>query len=126
MYAAERLDDVIIVTFALLRLNEMRKLTEAEMADVMREHPLPADVADVVLSQVDMADHLGVSLPTMRGYLRRGMPFVSRGGCGTQWQVRLSEASAWLAFFKKLERQKHTRAAAVASAKAALRAARKN
>ncbi|MBB2767294.1 UNVERIFIED_ORG: phage terminase Nu1 subunit (DNA packaging protein) [Rhizobium esperanzae] len=104
----------------------MRKLTEAEMADAMRENPLPADVADVVLSQVDMADRLSVSLPTMRGYLRRGMPFVSRGGCGTQWKVRLSEASAWLAFFKKLERQKHAHAEKLASIKAAVRAARGN
>ncbi|QND22557.1 terminase small subunit [Rhizobium leguminosarum bv. viciae] len=92
------------------------------MADAMNGHPLPADIGDGLFSLVDLADHLKVSLPTMQGYLRKGMPFVQRGRSGSQWQIRMSEAWAWLGYFRQLKRQKHEHAAAVASSIASVKA----
>ncbi|MBB2697684.1 UNVERIFIED_ORG: hypothetical protein GGI66_002344 [Rhizobium esperanzae] len=122
MYPADPLNDDLIVHIFLLEPTAMRPLSEAEMTSAMEAHSLPADVADGVFTLVDTAELLGVSLPTMRGYLRRGMPFVGRGGCGSQWQIRLSEAWAWLGFFRQLKQQKHDRGVAHAAAAAKLKA----
>lgn len=100
----------------------MRKLTEEEMNKALEEHPLDPFVQDGVYSLVHMADILGVSLPTLQKYLRHGMPAVERGGMGHQWRIRLSEASAWLAFFRETKRQKHERDATVSSAIASAKA----
>ena len=43
-----------------------------------------------------LADILGVSLPTVDSYLKRGMPFVARGCKGQEWAFNTRDVIDWL------------------------------
>lgn len=42
-----------------------------------------------------MADHLGVAMPTLDDWVRRGCPVVERGGRGRAWKFNSADVRAW-------------------------------
>ena len=48
-----------------------------------------------ILNRTQMADHLGIAMPTLDDWVRRGCPVVSRGGRGTQWKFNTADVRAW-------------------------------
>jgi len=48
-----------------------------------------------ILNRTDMADHLGVAMPTLDDWVRRGCPVVERGGRGRAWQFNSADVRAW-------------------------------
>lgn len=48
-----------------------------------------------VLNRTEMARHLGISMPTLDEWVRRGCPVVERGGRGRQWKFNTAEVRAW-------------------------------
>lgn len=73
----------------------MTKLTEAEIADLVARHPLPDGVADVVCNRDQLAQAFDVSLPTINGWIARGMPVKSEGDRGSAYELQLSHCWAW-------------------------------
>src|SRR5689334_23302354 len=49
-----------------------------------------------IVSRVDLASLLAVSLPTIDAYVRRGCPFVARGSKGKEWQFDTAAVIEWL------------------------------
>src|SRR3954463_14072305 len=49
-----------------------------------------------IVNRADLADFLGVSLPTVDGYVRRGCPFVERGSKGREWRFNSKAVVDWL------------------------------
>lgn len=43
-----------------------------------------------------LADVFGVSLPTIDAWVRKGCPFVEKGGRGQEWQFNTASVSKWL------------------------------
>ena len=43
-----------------------------------------------------LADVFGVSLPTIDAWVRKGCPFVEKGGRGQEWQFNTAQVSKWL------------------------------
>lgn len=43
-----------------------------------------------------LADVFGVSLPTIDAWVRKGCPFVEKGGRGQEWQFNTAHVSKWL------------------------------
>lgn len=43
-----------------------------------------------------LADVFGVSLPTIDAWVRKGCPFVEKGGRGREWQFNTAQVSKWL------------------------------
>jgi len=48
-----------------------------------------------ILNRTQMADHLGIAMPTLDDWVRRGCPVVSRGGRGRQWRFNTADVRAW-------------------------------
>ena len=42
-----------------------------------------------------LADVFGVSLPTIDAWVRKGCPFVEKGGRGQEWQFNTAQVSKW-------------------------------
>lgn len=51
----------------------------------------------VKLNRSGLAEHLGVSLPTVDRYVKDGMPVVTRGGRGIEWSFDLADVIRWYA-----------------------------
>src|SRR3954470_22098572 len=49
-----------------------------------------------IVNRADLADFLGVSLPTIDGYVRRGCPFIERGSKGREWRFHSKAVVDWL------------------------------
>lgn len=49
----------------------------------------------VQLNRSDIADHMGISLPTVDRWVKEGMPVVQRGGRGVQWIFDLADVIRW-------------------------------
>lgn len=49
----------------------------------------------VLLNRTEMASHLGIAMPTLDDWVRRGCPVVRRGGKGQPWQFNSAEVRAW-------------------------------
>lgn len=47
------------------------------------------------LSKADLARAWGVSLPTVGAWVKRGCPYISKGGPGKPWIFNTSEVAAW-------------------------------
>lgn len=47
------------------------------------------------LNRTEMADHLGIAMPTLDDWVRRGCPVVSRGGRGRAWQYNTADVREW-------------------------------
>lgn len=43
-----------------------------------------------------LADVFGVSLPTIDAWVRKGCPFVEKGGRGQEWKFNTAQVSTWL------------------------------
>lgn len=43
-----------------------------------------------------LADVFGVSLPTIDAWVRKGCPFVEKGGRGQEWKFNTASVSTWL------------------------------
>jgi len=43
-----------------------------------------------------LADVFGVALPTVDGWVRQGVPVVTRGGRGRQWEFDTADVAEWL------------------------------
>ena len=43
-----------------------------------------------------LADVFGVALPTIDAWVRKGCPFVEKGGRGQEWQFNTAQVSKWL------------------------------
>jgi phage terminase Nu1 subunit (DNA packaging protein) len=46
-------------------------------------------------NKAEVAEWFGVSVPTVDAWLRRGVPYVTRGGRGQQWQLDLRDVAEW-------------------------------
>jgi len=46
-------------------------------------------------NKTGVSEFLGVTLPTVDRWTREGMPFVQRGGRGSQWLFDLNEVARW-------------------------------
>jgi phage terminase Nu1 subunit (DNA packaging protein) len=51
----------------------------------------------VILSRAGLAEHMGHSLPTIDRWRKDGMPVVTRGSKGVEWEFDLSECIKWYA-----------------------------
>src|SRR4051794_16026613 len=56
----------------------------------------PAPRHGRIVNRVQLGDFLGVSLPTVDAYVRRGCPFVQRGNKGQEWQFNSADVVEWL------------------------------
>jgi len=43
----------------------------------------------------EIADIMGVSLPTIDSWIKRGCPFVTRGGKGKEWLFNITSVIKW-------------------------------
>ncbi|MFB9149538.1 terminase small subunit [Roseovarius ramblicola] len=48
-----------------------------------------------ILNRTKMADSLGISMPTLDEWVRRGCPVVTRGGRGRSWQFNSAAVRSW-------------------------------
>lgn len=48
------------------------------------------------LNRSDLSDFFGVALPTVDLWIRRGCPFIKKGGPGAQWEFNSADVSRWL------------------------------
>lgn len=48
-----------------------------------------------ILNRTEMAHHLGVAMPTLDDWVRRGCPVVQRGGRGRAWQFNSADLRTW-------------------------------
>lgn len=51
----------------------------------------------VKLNRSGLAEHMGVSLPTVDRWVKEGMPVVQRGGRGVEWSFDLADVISWYA-----------------------------
>lgn len=51
----------------------------------------------VQLNRANLAEHMGVSPPTIDRFVKEGMPVVQRGGRGIEWIFELPEVIRWYA-----------------------------
>lgn len=49
-----------------------------------------------VLNRNDLSDFFGVALPTVDIWIRRGCPYVTKGGPGTPWEFNSADVAKWL------------------------------
>lgn len=49
----------------------------------------------VILNRADLANHMGVSLPTIDRWVKEGAPVKQRGSRGVQWEFDLAEIIRW-------------------------------
>lgn len=49
----------------------------------------------VKLNRAGLAEHMGISLPTVDRWVKEGMPVVQRGSRGVEWVFDLSEVIRW-------------------------------
>lgn len=49
----------------------------------------------VKLNRAGLAEHMGISLPTVDRWVKEGMPVVQRGSRGVEWAFDLSEVIRW-------------------------------
>ena len=47
------------------------------------------------VTKAEAAQFFDVSLKTIDAWLRKGMPYVQKGGRGKPWTINLREASKW-------------------------------
>lgn len=47
------------------------------------------------LNRTEMADHLGIGMPTLDDWVRRGCPVITRGGRGVAWKFNSADVRAW-------------------------------
>lgn len=94
----------------------MAELTQAEIRKLAKRFPLPDGVDDEVLNQDELAEVLGVSLPTISDWIKQGMPVQQVGGKGRSYELRLSHCWAWRQGREEDERlQREDRRAKIAS-----------
>tara|TARA_R110000751_G_scaffold146094_9_gene250007 strand:+ start:11777 stop:12391 length:615 start_codon:yes stop_codon:yes gene_type:complete len=62
---------------------------------LVKQHPLPKTVADVVLNREDLAEAMGVSMNTISQWMGNGMPVRQEGGNGKAYELQLSHCWAW-------------------------------
>jgi len=48
-----------------------------------------------ILNRSQMAGHLGVAMTTLDDWVKRGCPFVEKGGRGQQWKFNSAEVRSW-------------------------------
>ena len=51
--------------------------------------------ASRLANKAEAAEWFDVSIPTLDAWLRRGAPYVARGGRGQQWQLDLRDVAEW-------------------------------
>lgn len=49
----------------------------------------------LTLNRTEMADYLGIGMPTLDDWVRRGCPVVRRGGRGRAWAFNSADVLAW-------------------------------
>ncbi len=49
-----------------------------------------------LVNKAELADVLGISLPTLSNWVKGGLPVVSRGGNGRPWEFDLTACVAWV------------------------------
>ncbi len=49
----------------------------------------------IILNRTALADHMGVSAPTIDRWIKEGMPIVTRGGRGVEWEFSLPDVIRW-------------------------------
>ncbi|MGR9311376.1 hypothetical protein ACU8MX_18340 [Rhizobium leguminosarum] len=76
-------------------------LDQDQLAEAVRQHPLPDHLEDGVYNVDKIAEALDVSLPTAGRFLKAGMPAIESGAMGRPWKIRLSIAWAWLEVYRK-------------------------
>lgn len=70
-------------------------LSEAEIAELVKRHPLPDGVNDAVMNQTELAAFFGVTLTTISVWLNAGMPVLERGRQGSEYEMQASACWAW-------------------------------
>lgn len=48
-----------------------------------------------ILNRTELADHLGLAMPTIDDWIRRGCPVVERGGRGKAWKFNSADVRQW-------------------------------
>ena len=74
---------------------DLKALSEADVAVLVEQYPLPKTVDDVVLNRDDLAQAMGVSINTVSQWIGNGMPVLQEGGNGKAYELRLSQCWAW-------------------------------
>ncbi|WP_162243592.1 DUF1441 family protein [Rhizobium sp. Leaf386] len=68
------------------------------------------------MNKQELADFFGVSLPTLNAWVSDGMPAISEGTNGRQWEFQASAAWAWKRCRDEAEQTKSTEAQAAIQA----------
>ena len=66
-----------------------------DLEEALQRFPLPDGLTDVTLNLGQCATALNVSPPRISAYLQQGLPVLSRGSNGKEYEFRLSEVHAW-------------------------------
>lgn len=70
-------------------------MNEFDLEAARREYPLPDDIPDQVVNRATLARGLDVSENTVSKYLADGMPCLTVGGNGRDYEFQLGDCYAW-------------------------------
>jgi phage terminase Nu1 subunit (DNA packaging protein) len=56
----------------------------------------PAGVKGKIVGKAELAKRTGRAVPTVDSWIRRGLPFVSKGGPGKKWEIDTAAAIEWI------------------------------
>ncbi|MEX3008994.1 terminase small subunit [Hoeflea sp. TYP-13] len=89
---------------------DLKSLTRAQIRALVKQHPLPKSVDDVVLNREDLAAAMGVSINTITQWIASGMPVAQEGGNGKAYELQLSHCWAWRQASNAAEEQRSAEA----------------
>lgn len=70
-------------------------IDQAAIDDLVKRYPLPDGVPDAVLQKGELAQFMGVTLPTIESWIVKGMPVLEAGNSGRPWRLQASHVYAW-------------------------------
>lgn len=70
-------------------------MTESEIEDLVRRHPLPDGVPDAVLNRSELSEFFRVSPMTVSAWINAGMPVLRQGGQGREYEFSAAACWAW-------------------------------
>jgi len=70
-------------------------LNEKQIAQLVKQYPLPDDVPDAVLNRDQLAKAFSTSVNTITAWIDKGMPMLAAGKNGQGYEFQLSQCWAW-------------------------------
>lgn len=80
-------------------------MQDVDLAALRRQYPLPNGVTDTVMNRSQMSVAMGVSENTITKYIAKGMPVLTEGGNGKEYEFQISDCYAWKLWIDDEQRQ---------------------